>query len=278
MAITIPTIYTPVHLDEVEDEESMTEETSRKMVQNSNYLLGLRPLRSIIWVQVNQNGVPPIDLSAWQIADGSEITNPNSPIRSVGATLRFTPDYRNKYPRVVPSEFAANGPAATTTASKTIQDLTYTAKDPGVNGNILTVEYIINAANIAQMVDALTLRVFFPSGATDADTIKALVDAHPIASTKYDVTVSGTGSTAQTSPVVVGNLTGGFGSNQSHNVFHDHSGITQLNDPVPLFVLEDGGNRRKHIDHFHAIAAGLSTSLFLDAPNFLKAIAYIRIV
>jgi len=103
MAATTPPVYTPVHKEEIEVDESMTEETSRKMVQNSNWLLDLRPIRSIVFIEVNQNGVPPIDLSTFQECDGSEITNPNSPIRSVGAVLRFTPNYQDRYPRVTQS-------------------------------------------------------------------------------------------------------------------------------------------------------------------------------
>jgi hypothetical protein len=40
------------------------------------------------------------DPNVWQFCDGSEITNPNSPIRSIGLNQRFTPDMRRKFPRV----------------------------------------------------------------------------------------------------------------------------------------------------------------------------------
>jgi len=178
MGITVPPNYTPVHKQEVQDEASMTEESARKIVQNSNWLLELRPIRSIVFIEVNQDGVPNIDLSRWQEANGGEITNPNSPIRSVGATLRFTPNYEDRYPRVTTSAAGPNG----------------------------------------------------------------------------------------------------TGGSQTHDLEHDHGGLTGGVSPTPGASLEIGGDRRAHVEHMHTIADDLADGTFLDAPQFLKVIAYMRIV
>jgi len=281
MSITVPTIYTPVHQEEI-NTSTATEEAFRKMVQNSNYLLNLRPLKSIVFLEVNQSGVPPIDLSVWQECGGTlserEITNPNSPLRSMGAVENFVPDFRDKYPRVTTGAGGPNGPIANTTASLTIQDLTYSAKEDGINGNNLSVEYITDISASVEMIDALTLQVTFPTLGLDADAVKALVEANTIAAAKFNIVVSGTGTTAQTTPVAQANLFGGFGSNQTHNLIHDHSGFTQPRDNVPAETLQFSGDRRFDQLHIHALAQQFTATEFFDAPAFLKLIAYMRIV
>jgi len=278
MSVIVPPIYTAVHKEEVQNEASMVEEAARKMVQNSNWLLELRPIRSIVFIEVNQDGVPPIDLSVWQEADGGEITNPNSPIRTVGIDTRFTPNYQDKYPRVASGPAGSNDVPAATFAALTIQDLTYTANDSGVNGNNISIEYVAAGSLSITIIDSNTFKVNFVSGATTADQIKTAVDANTSMSNKVSTAVSGTGSNNQTSPVAAANLAGAVGFNQTHNVEHDHTGFTGGVSPTPPSTLEIGGDRRLHIDHVHAIAGDLVGGVFLDAPQFLKVIAYMRIV
>jgi hypothetical protein len=98
MSIITPPVFTPVHEEETQYLRAIMEDTIRKMIQNNNFLLDLAPLGKIIFVNPNQlgGGQPPSDF--WQICDGSEITNPNSPLRSIGLNLRFTPNLKDRYP------------------------------------------------------------------------------------------------------------------------------------------------------------------------------------
>ena len=98
--IVVPSVFTEFHNEELDLFNSANEEVLRKMVFNNNFLMNLLPVGSIMYIDVNKqggDGVP--DESVWQECNGSEITNPNSPLRSVGIFQRFTPDLRGKYPR-----------------------------------------------------------------------------------------------------------------------------------------------------------------------------------
>lgn len=97
--ITIPVLFTPISLNETKKESSGNEETISKMIQNTNWLLELRPIGSILLINTNQFGVEAPDSNVFQYCDGSEITHPSSPLRSVGLNTRFTPDLRGKFPR-----------------------------------------------------------------------------------------------------------------------------------------------------------------------------------
>lgn len=101
--IITPQQYTPVHNEEVSYKAPINEETLKKIIFNNNWLLDLVPVGTIVVLQTNQPGGGTPDPNVYQFCDGSEITNLNSPIRSVGLNQRFTPDLRTKYPR------AANG-------------------------------------------------------------------------------------------------------------------------------------------------------------------------
>lgn len=99
MAITVPIIFTEIQDAEVKYTRSVNEETVRKMVQDTNLLGKLAPIGCVRMIQLNQTGVQAPDTTIWQLMDGSEITYPASPLRSVGLTLRFTPNMISKYPR-----------------------------------------------------------------------------------------------------------------------------------------------------------------------------------
>ena len=97
--ITTPPIYTPIHDIETDYLSPINEETLHKMILNNNWLLDLKPIGSISFFQTNQPGTSSPDPMTYQLCDGSEITHPNSPLRSIGLNQRFTPDLRGKYPR-----------------------------------------------------------------------------------------------------------------------------------------------------------------------------------
>lgn len=176
MAVTTPPIFTPVHTEEVSrngTHESVNEETLTKIVQNNNWLHDARPIGSIIFVQVNQNGVEVPDPSMFQICDGSEITHPDSPLRSIGVNTRFTPTFQDRYLRV--------------------------------------------------------------------------------------------------SPNLSSNPTGG---SQDHNLQHDHNtGGPSAAGPG----LEKKGDRRYRVPHTHDIAQQYANPTYLDAPAYIKLIAYMKI-
>jgi hypothetical protein len=107
MAIETPQIFTPVHQEEIYQDDkfqSFNEETYKKICLNNNWLIDLRPIGSILFVNINQEGSEIPDPSVWQECDGSEITNPNSPLRSIGAYQNFTPDMRDRYIKFADSE------------------------------------------------------------------------------------------------------------------------------------------------------------------------------
>lgn len=97
--IITPQQFTPTHNEEVAYEAPINEETIKKIILNNNWLLDLVPIGAIVPIQTNQPGGGTPDSNIYQFCDGSEITNINSPIRSIGLNQRFTPDLRAKYPR-----------------------------------------------------------------------------------------------------------------------------------------------------------------------------------
>lgn len=96
--IVTPPVYTPVHQEETAHLAPTAEEIIRKLIRNNNFLLDLAPIGTIIFVNINQQGGGQPNSNYWQICDGSEITNPNSPLRSIGLNLRYTPDFKDRYP------------------------------------------------------------------------------------------------------------------------------------------------------------------------------------
>jgi hypothetical protein len=116
--------------------------------------------------------------------------------------------------------FESNKSAASSdviiSAQKIIQDLTYAAKLDGALGNLITVTYtaggVLGSETITVTNNAINVTI--ASGATTANQIKTLIDKNSSAAALVSVTVSGTGTTAQTA-VAATALTGG---QQSINV------------------------------------------------------------
>ena len=55
---------------------------------------------SIVLFNVNQPGADVLDDTIWQLCDGSEIIHPDSPLRTIGVSHRYTPDIDEKLLRV----------------------------------------------------------------------------------------------------------------------------------------------------------------------------------
>lgn len=101
--IVTPPIFTPTHIEEITRggaTEPFNEETITKLIQNQNWALDLRPIGTIILHNINQPDSTPPDPEVYQQCDGSEITNPDSPLRSIGINQNFVPDLRDRYIQV----------------------------------------------------------------------------------------------------------------------------------------------------------------------------------
>ncbi len=99
MDIHVPSVFTQFHSSEVDLHTPVMEETLLKMSANNNMLLNLMPVGSVIYINTQQSGGTTPDPSMWQYCDGAEITNPASPLRSLGIFTGNVPDLRDKYPR-----------------------------------------------------------------------------------------------------------------------------------------------------------------------------------
>lgn len=76
--------------------------------KNLDFMFNACPVGAIAPILVGLPGVPLPDENIWQECVGSEINNPNSPLRSQGDSLRFTPNMIDRYVRV-PINFGLAG-------------------------------------------------------------------------------------------------------------------------------------------------------------------------
>lgn len=78
--------------------------------KNMDFMSSFCPVGAVVPILTGFPGVPAPDSNIFQECDGSEITNPNSPLRSQGSSTRFVPDMRNRYIRM-PKLFGLSGNA-----------------------------------------------------------------------------------------------------------------------------------------------------------------------
>lgn len=83
-------------------------EFAETLLNNFSVLDALIPIGAIVPIMVNIPNVPQADGNIWQECDGSEITNENSPLRSIGGVTNFVPDMRDRYVKV-PAAFGLAG-------------------------------------------------------------------------------------------------------------------------------------------------------------------------
>ena len=66
-------------ISKLEHKDAVSEDYLRRLAANINFFESLMPPGAIIVVQVNLGGVPAINSDVWQVCDGSQINNSNSP-------------------------------------------------------------------------------------------------------------------------------------------------------------------------------------------------------
>lgn len=71
------------------------------MKLNIDFLQGVCAVGMIAPILTGLPGVPEPDSNIWQLCDGSEITNENSPLRSLGANLHYTPNMIDRFVMMV---------------------------------------------------------------------------------------------------------------------------------------------------------------------------------
>jgi hypothetical protein len=113
MPIIVPSKFQKIDSREYELLESIDEQLLKKIVLNINFLSNLLPIGTIIFVNVNQFGFQPLDASVWQFCNGSEITHPLSPLRSIGFNHNYTPNINERYVKCANSVSDANTMAGT---------------------------------------------------------------------------------------------------------------------------------------------------------------------
>lgn len=101
------------------------------------------------------------------------------------------------YSSDTPSAKTFDSPAA---ALLVVQDLTFTAADPGIAGNDISIEYTGGATAGAEVVSVVdtAISIQIESGVSTATQIKTAFDASVAALALASCAVSGTGSNAQT--------------------------------------------------------------------------------
>ena len=105
--ITTPINFLGIHQEEILSEDkkqSLNENFNKKIALNNNWLIDLRPVGSIVFIDVNKFNVLIPDATVWQECNGSEILNPNSPLRTIGILKNYTPDLRDRYLKVSPND------------------------------------------------------------------------------------------------------------------------------------------------------------------------------
>jgi hypothetical protein len=177
MSEYIPPIFTPMHDSEINIDVPAHEEVMKKLIANFNFVGNLLPVGAVIFVNVNNVGVSIPNPNVWQECNGSKITHPDSPLRSVGVDEKFTPNLQNKYVRC---------------ATQTLTTL--------------------------------------PTG-----------------------------------------------GNQSFDLEHDHLGGTGNDDPPGPDAYESSGDRRIRVTHSHSIDSDLQTTITVDAPAYMRLVAYMKI-
>jgi hypothetical protein len=79
----------------------VSQELAAALKLNIDFLQNLCAIGQVAPILTGIVGVPLPDANIWQLCDGSEIVNENSPLRSQGASQHFTPNMTNRFQMMV---------------------------------------------------------------------------------------------------------------------------------------------------------------------------------
>lgn len=100
MAVIYPNKMPVLNDEEFTVERPISMQAARKLAQAVNMLSQLVIPGQIRAYALNQIGVKSPDLTGqFQYSDGGEITDPNSPLRTIVPTSHYTPDMRDRFVR-----------------------------------------------------------------------------------------------------------------------------------------------------------------------------------
>lgn len=97
-------------------------------------------------------------------------------------------------------------------ANLVVQDLTFEADVAGSAGNDISITYV-GGAVLGVVVTGSAIVVTLETGVSDADAVKAAIEAVPAAASLVNITVTGTGTDVQVAAPIA-HLSGGLGANQ----------------------------------------------------------------
>ena len=100
--------FNKIDSDDLKFGNIISYEVATELKENIDLFSLLVPVGEVIPILVDIPGVPTPDSNIFQECNGSEITNENSPLRTVGAIQKFTPDMRDRYIKV-PQVFGQSG-------------------------------------------------------------------------------------------------------------------------------------------------------------------------
>lgn len=99
MAVTYPNKMPILNDEEYAANRPVSTQAGLKLIRAVNMLSKLMPIGELKAMAVNNIGVREPNGIVFQYADGGEITNGLSPLRTTGLTHRYTPDMRDRYLR-----------------------------------------------------------------------------------------------------------------------------------------------------------------------------------
>jgi hypothetical protein len=79
----------------------ISQELAQALKLNIDFFQNMCAIGQVAPILTGVAGVPLPDPNIWQLCDGSEIINENSPLRSLGATQHFTPNMIDRFQMMV---------------------------------------------------------------------------------------------------------------------------------------------------------------------------------
>jgi len=265
--IITPNVFTDIFEEELQFEGGINEETLKKFIRNNNFLVDLIPLGTIIWININYNGVNQPDAYYFQLCDGSEITASHSPLKT-NSTL---PDEKKRTPNLL-NTFVKFSPDANQNEIINLGSVEVKAKFSELFAGLL-VTIKLSANTGGQIGNAIVLT------GDGTSTVQDLAAAWNAANANNKVTV-GQGGGMVTSFGTLMQLSGGRNASgergsQFHNIAHNHA---TLGSAGPGWSRDGGDQRRSSDVHTHTLETNFSPTHLMDSPKYMYLTPYIKIV